>query len=399
MPHEASSTPAISVFSSYGTSLRTWDDAGMLSREAEYLRLLQSHLGPVSMLSYGGGIGEEVLAEEASLETVKMRPRWTSKPVYSVFAGLIHWRSLRASRAFRTNQLRGAWTAAIASMIHRKPLAVRSGYIWSQFNENAGGSGLRLKIVKSLEKFALNRADVVIVASEADRDLLITRHGVPGEKAHVVPNPIDTRMFCPDPSVKPLPGLITFIGRLEPQKGIGTLIDSMNQVPNGKLRIIGDGSQRQALEERAEGLDVEFMGTVRNEKLPALLREAQLFALPSLYEGTPKALLEAMACGLPVIASRSGGNEGVIVGGINGLLVERTPSEFSGGINKLMRDSELREKFSIAGRRYVSERHSMEAAAKHEARIIREMAERRGVTLNEQLAAGGAVEEQSQGTA
>jgi glycosyltransferase involved in cell wall biosynthesis len=372
---------ALMFFSSYGTSLRTWDGAGMLSRETEYLRMLQDRLGPAALMSYGGGMGEEVLAEEGGLAALKGRPSWAPMPLYSVLAPLIHRRSMRASDVYRTSQLRGAWTAALASMLHRKALVVRTGYVWSQFNRAGGGSGMRLRLVNMLERFALKRADIVIAASEADRDSLISLHGLDAERVHVAPNPVDTRLFRPDPKIKREPGLITFIGRLEPQKGLDKLIDALDKAPRARLRIIGNGSERLALTKLAANRKVEFLGMVANEKLPALLRESEGFVLPSAYEGTPKALLEAMACAIPVIAARSEGSAGVITDGVNGLLAERTADGLARSINALLRDTDLRTRLSIAGWRYVNERHSMQAVADLEADLIRQAAEMRGVRL------------------
>jgi glycosyltransferase involved in cell wall biosynthesis len=147
------------------------------------------------------------------------------------------------------------------------------------------------------------------------------------------------------------------------------------------LRIIGDGNLRPELERMAEGRPVQFTGTVPNEKLPELLCQSRVFVLPSLYEGTPKALLEAMSCGLAVVATRTPGNSGVVEGDETGMLVERTAAAIARAITTLLSDSALRARLAAAAGRYVRERHSMEVAAAAEAALIRRLAAERGIAL------------------
>ena len=373
---------AVTVFASYGTSLETWDRAGMFGRETAYLRMLQEQAGPLALVKYGSGDAEDRLSPQSGLAAVRGGRLRMPRAAYSVLAPIAHWRLLRRSVVFRTNQLRGAWTAALAAMLHRRPLLVRTGYVWSQFNRAAGGSGVRAKLVMWLERFALRRAGAVVVASAADREYVVQRHGILAEKVHIVPNPIDTATFRPGPAIAREPGLVTFVGRLEPQKGAGLLIEAVMRTPGAKLRIIGDGSLRPQLERMAAGCGrVEFMGAVPNEKLPSLLRRSQLFVLPSLYEGTPKSLLEAMACGVAVVAARTPGNTGVVTQGENGLLAEPTPGALAEAISSLLGDAALRERLGEAAARYVREHHSAQSAAAQEAALIRSLAAERGLAL------------------
>jgi glycosyltransferase involved in cell wall biosynthesis len=104
-----------------------------------------------------------------------------------------------------------------------------------------------------------------------------------------------------------------------------------------------------------------------------MIREAQVFALASSYEGSPKALLEAMACGKAVVGADSPGIREVIQHGDNGLLAEPTPDGFEMALRRLLRDSELRRRLGPRARAYVMQNNSQAASALKEARLLREL--------------------------
>jgi glycosyltransferase involved in cell wall biosynthesis len=143
------------------------------------------------------------------------------------------------------------------------------------------------------------------VTSSAGAEYLVAQHGLDRRRVRVVPNYVDIEIFAPDPTAHREKDLAVFVGRLTPEKGLATLVDAAARVPNLRLRLVGEGTEREALTRRAAvaGVPIEFTGTVPNAALPKLLRAASVFVLPSRYEGQPKALLEAMACGLPVVGS------------------------------------------------------------------------------------------------
>ena len=257
------------VFTSYATSLDTWRKAGILQRERRYIELLGKRLGPTSLVSYSTG-DEQVQGSGEGLRFLN-RKRFIPNWLYSVSAPLIHWKEVRKTDVVRTYQLRGAWTAALASLMSRKPFVLRTGYVWSQFKSAGTGSRLKARVVRALERFTIRRASVVITASEADRQALAEAHNVDPSEIHVIPNPVDTELFASAGDVERQPGLVTYVGRLESQKRVDRLIDAVRLTNNLKLRVIGDGSLRESLEKQADGLDVEFMGRVSNEQLPELL--------------------------------------------------------------------------------------------------------------------------------
>ncbi len=147
----------------------------------------------------------------------------------------------------------------------------------------------------------------------------------------VVPNGIDLEEFLvPTKSFNYSNyKTIIFVGRLNPVKGVRYLIKAMRFVlekePNCKLLIVGDGEERAELEALSVQLgikeSIQFAGAVPHEKVRTYLQQADVFVLPSLSEGFPLVILEAMACGLLIVATRVGGIPDILKDGINGYLV------------------------------------------------------------------------------
>ena len=148
---------------------------------------------------------------------------------------------------------------------------------------------------------------------------------------------------------------IIFVGRLHPVKGVHYLIKAMDKVrgtiPNARLIIVGDGEERLRLENQVEELNlngyVTFMGQLRRDMIPTTLRMAQIFILPSLSEGFPVVLLEAMASGLPIITTNVGGIPEIIEDEMNGYLVcPKDHDQLADRIITLLQNDSLRQSIS-----------------------------------------------------
>jgi len=115
------------------------------------------------------------------------------------------------------------------------------------------------------------------------------------------------------------PPRLLFVGRVVYQKGLDLLLEALGSVQSSpwQLTIVGDGSQRKLLMAQAEHLGISerirFLGWLDSAQLLPEYQQANLFVFPSRHEGMPNAILEAMACGLPVIASKIAGNEELVV--------------------------------------------------------------------------------------
>lgn len=223
----------------------------------------------------------------------------------------------------------------------------------------------------------VRRVDAFVAISEEIREGLL-RDDVPAERVHSIPNFIEPAIFHP-----PGPGekeqlkegfgyaaktLVLGTGRLVPRKGIEHLLEAWKDVstvfPEAQLLLLGDGPLRKSLEAMAARLGIggtaRFVGRVDN--VPEFLRAADLFVLPSLQEGMPNALLEAMACGLPAVASRIGGVVDVANNREEAILVPPgDPASLAGGIATVLSDPDLRERLSRGAVRRIDSSFSLES--------------------------------------
>jgi phosphatidylinositol alpha-mannosyltransferase len=200
----------------------------------------------------------------------------------------------------------------------------------------------------------------VIVLTESQRDFLAERYGVDPAKVYVVPNGVAEEYFLPPrvPSAGPATGSgsdplrLLFVGRLDVQKNVARLLDALARLAEPvRLRLVGDGDLRRDLQAQATrlGLDdrVEFVGRKHGEDLVKEYADADLFVLPSDREGMALVVLEAMAAGLPVLATAVPGNIETVEGA--GVLVEPTPQALAAGIDSLARDRSALAPLAAAG--------------------------------------------------
>lgn len=192
---------------------------------------------------------------------------------------------------------------------------------------------LQWKFKKFISRIVLDNADAIIALSQNMRNEMQT---ISEKDIIILPNGVDTKSFSISKNGKKTDRIrILYIGSLLPVKGVEYLIQAMKQLcqlhPDIRLTIIGDGSCRNSLEEmgRKFGLEhnINFIGKIPHQDVPNWLAKNDIFVLPSISEGMPNVLLEAMAAGLPIVASNVGGIPEIISNSKNGYLVEPKNSQ------------------------------------------------------------------------
>ena len=166
---------------------------------------------------------------------------------------------------------------------------------------------------RALDRVLAGVTDEWIGNSRDVADFVIRAHRAPPGRVHVVRNGVDTTVFHPtaDGAVRPplegRPARVGALGRLVHQKGFDVLVDAVPYVQGKRdveVVVAGEGELRAELEQQAAGLPVSFPGSVSGSPAVAdYLRGLDLFVLPSRYEGLPNVVLEALACGVPVVAT------------------------------------------------------------------------------------------------
>jgi glycosyltransferase involved in cell wall biosynthesis len=219
-----------------------------------------------------------------------------------------------------------------------------------------GRPGLKARLAYGgLERMLAARTDVLIAPSHAAARLLSGRVGYALEDIVVVPNGVD---FPPEPFT---PGaLVGTLSAHEPVKGLFVFLDAVPLVlaarPGTRFVIYGTGSLEAELRERAHGLPVDFPGHV---PAPKALRSLAVLALPSFMETSGLALLEAMAAGIPAVASRVGGIEETAPPGAATLVEPGDPAALAEAIVALLDDPSAQ---IAAGRRAASQRTAAQTA-------------------------------------
>jgi len=187
--------------------------------------------------------------------------------------------------------------------------------------------------------------------------------GIPKDRVIVKPNAIDTSIPAGD--IRDRDKKLLFVGRLSEEKGIRFLLEAWLNMRDVPLRIVGDGPLRHELEAfvHSHNLPVEFLGFLDRSALLTVLRRGRALVFPSLwFEGMPMTLLEAMAVGTPVIASRIGGMPEIIQHGSNGLLFDAGNAEqLQACVRRLRADQQLQIVLSHAARRRVYEQYGYQA--------------------------------------
>jgi glycosyltransferase involved in cell wall biosynthesis len=204
-----------------------------------------------------------------------------------------------------------------------------------------------------LVPWVLRRADRILVESDyIKRELYSAIESLAASTALAA---IDSKLSImptivePGESVGRPDGYVIFVGRLVKLKGVDLLLDAMRSVEGARLVIVGDGPERGALERAASGLDVTFEGMLSHEEVKRRLGDASVLVQPSVTEGLPNSVMEAMAHGVPVIGTAVGGIPDVVKEGETGFLLEnRDPRLLGSRLEMLLRDKSLWRQMSMA---------------------------------------------------
>ena len=230
----------------------------------------------------------------------------------------------------------------------------------------------------------IQASEQLIAVSQAVADYT-RRLGASPEKTRVQPNAVDTNAFRPSASKAQRPPRVAFVGRLIQNKGPHYLMAAIPQMlahrPDTEFWFIGDGPMRACLEQTAQNLgvapNVRFLGV--REDVAALLADSDIFVRPSLMEGMPLTVLEAMACGLPVVATPVGGTAELVIEGETGLLVPpRNVEALAGALQRLIDSPALRAQLGANGRRLVEADYGWQRVSRDTLAVYEDVLQARG---------------------
>ena len=209
--------------------------------------------------------------------------------------------------------------------------------MWS-FNaalENGDNSPAAVE-ARRVEAKVFSAADRVVVTTNEMQQDILRRFPEIGDRVLVIPNYVDTELFKPCEETSQDRALL-FIGRIAPEKNLEALLEAVRSLPVS-LTLIGEGKLRAQLQKKFADLDgrVTWEGNVPNSQLPERINKAGIFVLPSLYEGHPKTILEAMACGAAVVGADSPGIRELIRHRETGFLCGTDPQSIRVALEELL---------------------------------------------------------------
>lgn len=233
--------------------------------------------------------------------------------------------------------------------------------------------------IKPLVRLIWKKSFAVVANSGGLRELALKTNSK--QEIGVIPNGIDINQFIKSKvhKVESQNGKfkVICVTRITPRKGVRYLIEAFKKLSqksdNISLQIIGDGDEKNDLEKLVKDLGVEkgveFTGLVPHEKLPPYFEQADVFVLPSLNEGMSNSMLEALATGLPLIATDTGGTKELIEEGRNGFIVRmKDAGDLADKIEILFKDNELKKRMGEESRKK-AEMMSWEKVAREYAEI------------------------------
>jgi glycosyltransferase involved in cell wall biosynthesis len=322
----------------------------------------------------GGGLAEAAAARALPHTVIPMSRSWDPRSLTPLRGSLVWDESGRNWDAVHTHGMRANLPVRmLLPTLRPRPLVFTTVHSDLALDY---ASPLKARGYLALDRLTRNAVDGFCCVSAPLARALVAR-GAPAARVHVVHAGIemDDLVSLPRPDGT-APPTIGVVARMVPVKDLGLLLDAAalvaREVPHARLVMVGDGPERAALERRAAEPDlsgrVSFLGHVTPAR--PLLAGFDVLALSSESEGLPISVLEAMAAGVPVVATAVGGLPEALQDGVSGFLVQRTgdraasAAALAARLTAVLSDAALRARMGKAGKRRVMEDFSSEAAAR-----------------------------------
>lgn len=367
----------LTLFFTYGVSLQTWAQNGSLHREVALYRQFEAKGVRVAFITYGNSKDMQYQKEVGG---IKILYNYLNLPIaiYARLIPLLHFFTLFQTDIIKTNQMKGAEVAMRSAKIFKKKFVARCGYLWSDFAKRANQTEDFLK-AKNIEARVFSSADAILLTTKSMQEYVVQNYGISEHKINIIPNYVLTEIFQAQTN-RPHdePHRILSIGRLTEQKNLLALVNACQGLPV-ELIMIGEGPLHDRLMAEAKRINVNLKihKNIPHKQIPSMLSNATLFALVSHYEGHPKALLEAMSCGVPTLVANSPGIREEVTHGKDAWVCGVDPKSIQAGIRRLLSNQRLRQDLSKNARTHIVNKYSLPIVAEREYLILRKLIRKR----------------------
>lgn len=351
---------------------------GQLVRLRFYLEKYLQFFDEVYLVSYDvRGYGELLPKGVAHLylrSSVFSRiPLAVRRYLFFVFSPLLFASAFRRVDVVRLLSLNAFAAAVLVKIFFGKVVVVNYQFKYPVFAAVEGRSKLHVWLLELRERLFLRFFDAITVPTKTLFSYVAKFVGE--EKIWVIPNGVITDLF-PQAEERVDRYRVAFVGRLARQKNLFSLVLAAKILRDRGISIellfVGDGPLRNELAALASelGVPLRIMGNISHDKVSSVLRSCSLFVLPSYVEGHPKALLEAMACGLPVVGTDVEGINEVISDGVNGLLASTEAKSLADKMQALLEDRELAKALGSSARQLVLEKYDLSRILEKECELM-----------------------------
>lgn len=317
----------IILFFTYDISLKDWETSGLLDRELKFYETLnKKYSTKFKFITYGDHEDRNLI----NLPFIEIIPVYESikysknKYIRFIKSFLIPYRfanELKDSEIIKTNQLLGSWVAIITKLKFEKKLIIRTGYDLVEFTKKNNKSSFKILVYSLLTKMSLRFCDLYLVSSMSDMSLIQRMSKKFERKVHLRPNWVEISKN--NSFDKRKENFAISVGRLEKQKNFSQLISFLEN-SNLNIDIYGAGTMKSKLinEAKIKNVKLSIYEPISNKELLNKFKNYKFFISTSLFEGNPKAILEAMASGCVVLTKKNRNVEEIIKDNFNGIFID-----------------------------------------------------------------------------
>ena len=374
--------PVLGICMTNNISLKDWQNNGQVYREKLYFKKFLKNGYKLSLITFGNNKDLKIVNSKINIIPLYGNIKKYKNKILNFF--LNYWRLNFYKRLIleidllKTNQLSSSILAILICFLYKKKLLLRVGYE-PLMNYKIMLTNNYLRKIENKKNFyqlklfflgliSYKFSSHIICTSEKQRDFISRNFFISESKISIIPNWIDTKKFSPLYSQNNRNGVL-YVGRLEPEKNPKILVESMIGI-NKKLTLIGSGSLKYEIINLAKkyNVEIEIINPVPNHELVNYYRECSVYIIPSFYEGNPKTLLEAMACGCAVIGSNVIGIKEIIKKEIGFLFND--VSELRDAMRKIFNDQAKARLMGNRARKYIEKNNNIDKCLKKEISLI-----------------------------
>ena len=366
------------LFFTYGISLLEWKKSGLLDREIKLYKRLNKEYGlNFTFVTYGDRSDFGILNELPYIdvipvyETLKYGKSKFSRFLRSFFIPSKIRHEIEDADILKTNQLLGSWVAIMAKYILKKPLIVRTGYDLLTFSKHNNKSKIKIFFYYLLTRLSVHFSNRYIVSSNVDYEYIKSIHNKGYKKMRIIRNWVEEAEVI-EFSERYKDETIS-VGRLEKQKNYKLLIEKFKNAQLS-INLYGDGSLKEELVRHAKRnkVSLNINNPVPNKELIRILGKHRIFISTSSFEGSPKAILEAMSCGCVVFAKNNENVLEIIKNKENGFIFEDDDNLLK-NVNNIINNKNEWSYISSNAVDTVSKTFTLKGAAEKELSIYKEL--------------------------